>query len=89
MRSASVAPMGCLKLIVTGSLVTGPLYVSSVVGGGAADWREAPASAAARSGYGSENVPFTRWPVAVALGSATVSAASPAVEITLAVVLAV
>ncbi len=35
---------------------------------------------------GSENVPLTRWPVAVALGSATESAAEPAVEMTLAVV---
>ena len=35
---------------------------------------------------GIENVPLTRWPVAVVLGSATLSAASPAVEITVAVV---
>ena len=36
------------------------------------------------SGSGSVNVPFVRWP-----GSDTVSAASPAVEMTLAVVVAV
>src|SRR3954471_11461635 len=35
---------------------------------------------------GSENAPLTRWPVAVGLGSATLSVASPAVETTLAVV---
>jgi hypothetical protein len=40
------------------------------------------------SACGSENVPLTRWPVAVALGSATLSVASPAVEMTVAVVLA-
>ena len=37
---------------------------------------------------GIENVPLTRWPVAVVLGSATLSAASPAVEMTLPVVVA-
>src|SRR5690349_24981577 len=37
-----------------------------------------------RSGSGSENAPFTRWP-----GSETVSAASPAVEMTFAFVDAV
>ena len=42
--------------------------------------------AAACRADGSENAPLTRWPVAVALGSATDSVASPAVEITLAVV---
>src|SRR3954453_11610639 len=41
------------------------------------------------SGLGSENEPLTRWPVAVLLGSATVSVASPAVETTSAVVVAV
>ena len=43
---------------------------------------------AACSGSGSENVPLTRRPGAVVLGSATVRAASPAVEITFAVVVA-
>ena len=41
------------------------------------------------SGCGSENVPLTRWPVAFALGSATLSVASPALEMTFAVVVAV
>ena len=31
-RSASLEAIGCLKLIVTGSLETGPLQVFSVVG---------------------------------------------------------
>ncbi len=34
---------------------------------------------------GSENAPLTRWPVAFELGSATLSDASPAEEITFAV----
>src|SRR4051794_17878422 len=38
--------------------------------------------------WGSENAPFTRWPVAFELGSATLRVASPALEVTLAVVLA-
>ena len=41
------------------------------------------------SACGSENVPLTRWPVAFALGSATLSVASPALEMTFAVVVAV
>src|SRR3954454_22550654 len=41
------------------------------------------------SGCGREKAPLTRWPGAVGLGSATVSVASPAVEITVAVVEAV
>src|SRR3954466_15465062 len=78
----------------TGSLETGPPYVNRVVG---AD--EPPTSAGGlrvraglaamtRRACGSENEPFTRWPVAVEDGSATLSVASPAVEMTLAVVLA-
>jgi hypothetical protein len=42
--------------------------------------------ARACNGCGSENAPLTRWPAAVELGSATLSVASPAVEITPAVV---
>ena len=42
--------------------------------------------ARACSNCGRENVPLTRWPVAVELGSATLRSASPAVEMTLAVV---
>jgi len=42
--------------------------------------------ARACSGDGSENAPLTRCPVLVGLGSDTLSSASPAVEITFAVV---
>ena len=45
-----------------------------------------PAPALASTGSVSANVPFTSRPGATALGSATVSAASPAEEMTLAVV---
>ena len=45
--------------------------------------------ARAMIGAASENAPLTRRPVAVLLGSETLSTPSPAVEITLAVVLAV
>src|SRR5690606_33197051 len=73
----------------------GPVYVSSVVG-----LAEPPTSASAPpvppgleadacSADGSENSPLTRWPVAVELGSETVSVPSPAVEITFALVVAV
>ena len=48
--------------------------------------RRRAARALTFSGCGSENAPLTSCPVAVELGSATLSAASPAVEITLAVV---
>ena len=41
------------------------------------------------TGWASVKVPLTSLPVLVALGSATVSVASPALEITLAVVEAV
>ncbi len=53
----------------------------------AADRRPAmPALAFACSGDASENAPLTRRPGALLLGSTTDSAASPAVEITVAVV---
>ena len=42
--------------------------------------------ARAWSGSGSTNVPLTRWPVPTEVGSATLSSASPAVEMTFAVV---
>ena len=45
--------------------------------------------AVACSFCGRKNVPLIRWPVLVELGSATESVASPAVEITFAVVPAV
>src|SRR3954471_3570215 len=46
-------------------------------------------SARTCSAWGRLNEPLTRWPVAVGNGSATDSAASPAVEMTFAVVVAV
>ena len=89
MRSASLAPIDCLKFSGTESLLTGPVYVSSVVGAAEPPTgAKAAVRAAAISVCGSENVPLTRWPVAVALGSATESVASPAVEMTVAVVAA-
>jgi hypothetical protein len=84
-----------LNSIVTASLEIGALQVSRVSG----DAEEptlpyavlvvAALRARACSGCGSENVPLTRRPVATGLGSATLKRASPAVEITLAVVPAV
>src|SRR3712207_1305774 len=71
--------MDCLNSIAAPSLLTGPLYVFTVEG------RTEPL---ARKGWASANAPLTRWPEAVVLGSLTVSAAQPAVEMTLAVVLA-
>ena len=69
-RSASAAPMCCLKPIVTASLEVGPVQ---------ADFEKDTSS-----GDGSANAPFIRWP-----GSDDVSVASPAEEITVAVVDAV
>ena len=77
-----------MKPIVTGSLDTGPVQDASVVGRAV----KAPAGPVAGeeplscSGWLSENAPLTRWPGAVVEASATVRVASPAVEITLAVV---
>src|SRR5262245_12317268 len=66
-RSASLAPMCCLKPTVTTSLDTGAVHAAF--------------DNETSSGDGSENVPLVRCP-----GSEYVSAASPAVEMTLAVV---
>ena len=88
-RSASVEAIGCLKLIATGSLETGPFYVFSAVGADeppTGAYVVASVVALACSGDGRLNAPLTRWPVAVLDGSATVSVASPAVEMTFAVV---
>jgi hypothetical protein len=71
--------MCCVNAIVTGSLDTGATHVFTTAGSSCP-----PAS----SGEGRANAPFTRWPGETVLGSDTVSAASPAVEITVAVVLA-
>src|SRR5689334_2360731 len=75
----------------TASLDTGPLQVSRFSGLAeeptllnAVPWLSA-LRARAVSGSGRLNEPLTRWPVAVLDGSATLSSASPAVEITFAV----
>src|SRR3954470_2187435 len=87
--------MACENVMATGSLETGPPYVSRVVGADEppTSFRAPPVPAGlvalAWRAWGSENAPFTRWPVAVEDGSATLSVASPAVEMTLAVVAAV
>src|SRR5919112_4057723 len=74
--------MAWRKLSVTGSLETGAVQDFSGV--------KIPATAPLiSSGAASANVPLTRWPRAVSLRSATLSSASPAVEMTLAVVDAV
>src|SRR3712207_1937085 len=72
--------MDCSKLIVTASLETGPSYVL-IVAGRVEPWT--------LSGCGRKKGPLTRWPGFCVLVSLAVSVASPAVEITLAVVLAV
>ena len=93
MRSASLAPIDCVKSTWTESLETGLFQVTRLSGEPLTE--PAPADVpsglvpTAFSAVGSENVPLTRWPGAVVLGSATVSAASPAVEMTFAVVAAV
>src|SRR3954447_19044101 len=91
-RSASFALICWLNCSATESLETGPLYVSRF-SGEALDptlLYAVPVLAALRaracSACGSENAPLTRWPVAVLEASATLRSASPAVEMTLAVV---
>ena len=84
MRSASLAATGCLNAIGTTSLLTGADHARSGVGLAEPPTGRPPACRVC----GSEIVPLTRCPVASGLGSATVSGASPAVEITVAVVLA-
>ena len=68
--------MSCVNVTGTDSLEIGAVHVLIV-------------PRPLRAGSASANVPLTRWPVAVVLGSATLSVASPAVEITVAVVEAV
>ena len=74
-RRGSLAAMACVNVTGTDSLEVGAAHVLM--------------TPRPPSGLASENVPLTRWPVAVGLGSATLSVASPAVEITVAVVEAV
>jgi len=68
-----------LKATVTSSFETGAVQVR----------RTPSAPPLTCSAAGSANVPLTRWPGAVVLGSATLSVASPAEETTVAVVAAV
>src|SRR5262245_51914607 len=81
--------MSCLNASATGSLLTGPAYESrfSAAPDTAPSGAAVPAGllAEAFSAAASENVPLTRWPGTFVLGSATLSVASPADEITLAV----
>src|SRR5262249_16266117 len=94
-RRASLALTSWLNSSVTASLEIGADHVRSFSG----DAEEprlsnavagfAASRARACSGCGRTNVPLTRGLVPVADGSATLSCASPAVEITLAVVAAV
>src|SRR5690349_6192009 len=88
-RSASLAPIDCLKLIVTASLEVGADQVFSVVGLVEPPTAANAPPALACSACGNANVPLTSLPVLVELGSATDRVASPAVEITLAVLEAV
>ena len=74
-RSGSLAAIDCLNVIGTDSLEVGAVHVLMT---------PRPCSGEARA-----NVPLTRWPVPIELGSATLSVASPAVEMTVAVVPAV
>src|SRR4051812_6104957 len=91
-RSGSLAFTSCVNSSVTASLDIGALHVSRF-SGEAEDPMALNAvpvldalRARACSGWASTNEPLTRWPVPVEDGSATLSSASPAVEITLAVV---
>ena len=93
MRSASVAPIVLLERdrdrVVADRAAVAQQAQRRAADRAAAGARAAGLVADAFSADGSENVPLTRWPGRVALGSATLSSASPAVEITLAVVDAV
>src|SRR5215470_20192106 len=80
-RSASPALMCCWNAIVTASLEVGAVQDFSSVGAAEPPTSANEPPALACSVVGSENVPLTRWPVAVLDGSATLSAASPAEEI--------
>src|SRR4051794_4928011 len=80
--------MCCRKPSATTSLLIGPGYVNSASGAPAVvlSGANAPVFARACSGSVSAKVPLTSRPVATLLGSLTDSVASPAVEITVAVV---
>src|SRR3954447_7163570 len=94
-RSGSVEFTSWLKPSVTASLDVGPFHVSRFSGEAEEPTllNAVPVLAALRaracSGCGSTKLPLTRWPVPTEDGSATLSSASPAVEMTFAVVEAV
>ena len=73
-RRASLAPIACLNVTGTFSLDVGPVQVLTT---------PRPCS-----GCGIANAPLTSLPVLDELGSATVSVASPAVDVTVASVMA-
>ena len=79
MRSGSFAAIGCSNSTATTSLDTGAVQVLTVAGSGLV---------LTVNGCGMTNAPLTRWPGFAVSGSLTVSAASPAVEVTVAVVCA-
>src|SRR3954454_19016118 len=91
-RNGSFEFTSCENSSVSASFDTGALHVSRF--SGEADeptlLNAVPVLDALRaracSGCGRMNVPLTRWPVPNELGSATLSSASPAVEMTFAVV---
>src|SRR3954454_5910807 len=89
-RSASVDLTSWLYSMVTASLDTGPFHVSRFSGEALEPTLlyAVPVLAALRaracSGSGRMNEPLTRWPVPTEDGSATLSNASPAVEVTVA-----
>src|SRR4051794_37806495 len=89
-RRASVAPMACLNDIVTVSLLTGALQLVSTSGLALIAPKLAFGAltvvALACSGWGSAKAPLSSLPGLLELGSATERAASPALEMTLAVV---
>ncbi len=86
MRSASLAPMDCLNETVTVSLETGAVQEVSTSGlalmAPKTPFGALAVVALAWRACGSENVPLTSLPGLLVLGSATESAASPAVEMT-------
>src|SRR3954451_6725574 len=91
-RSGSLEFTSWLNCSETASFDTGALHVSRFSGEALEPTLlyAVPVLLALRaracSGCGSEKVPLTRWPVAKLLGSSTESSASPAVEVTVAVV---
>src|SRR3954451_21058376 len=91
-RSASVDLTSWLYSMVTASLDTGAFHVSRFSGEALEPTllKAVPVLAALRaracSGCGRTKLPLTRWPVPTLLGSLTLRSASPAVEMTLAVV---